>query len=136
VTPPANSAGLDYEFAYDVWLTSASAATRYDWDNDLELMIWTYVIRQRPAGSKVATLDDGSAVWFDGTKGSNDSTVSVVLPSNRTSGTVDIADIVAQLKSSGYIPSSDDGILDVEYGVEAPYGGGNTFAVNALSVSG
>ncbi len=136
VTPPANSSGLDYEFAYDIWLTSASAATGNNWNNDLELMIWTYVNGQTPAGSKVATLSNGSAVWFDGTKGSNNSTVSVVLPSNATSGTANIAAIVAQLKALGYIPSSDDGILDVEYGIEAPYGGGNTFAVNTLSVTG
>ncbi len=136
VTPPSNSSGLDYEFAYDIWLTSASAASNNNWDNDLELMIWTYVISQRPAGSKVATLSNGSAVWFDGTKGSNNSTVSVVLPSNTTSGTVDIGGIVAQLKARGYIPSSDDGVLDVEYGVEAPYGGGKTFAVNTLTVTG
>ncbi len=56
VTPPSNSSGLDYEFAYDIWLTNASAATSYNWNDDLELMIWTYVISQRPAGSKVATL--------------------------------------------------------------------------------
>jgi hypothetical protein len=136
VTPPANSSGLDYEFAYDIWLTSASAATNSNWNNDLELMIWTYVNGQRPAGSKVASLRDGSAVWFDGTKGSNNSIVSVVLPSNTTRGTVDIARIVGQLKALGYVPSSDNGILDVEYGIEAPYGGGNTFAVNALSVAG
>ncbi len=136
VTPPANSSGLDYEFAYDVWLTSASAAKNSNWDNDLELMIWTYVRGQRPAGSRVATLGDGSAVWFAGTKGSNNSTVSVVLRSNRTSGTVDISSVVAQLKTRGYIPSSDDGVLDVEYGVEAPYGGGNTFAVNTFTVTG
>ena len=136
VTPPSNSSGLDYEFAYDIWLTSASAAASNNWNNDLELMIWTYVNGQRPAGSKVSTLRDGSAVWFAGTKGSNNSTVSVVLPSNRTSGTVNIASIVAQLKARGYIPSSDDGILDVEYGVEAPYGGGNAFAVNTLTVTG
>jgi len=136
VTPPANSSGLDYEFAYDIWLTTASAAASYNWNNDLELMIWTYVRSQRPAGSKVATLRDGSAVWFAGTKGSNNSIVAVVLPSNTTSGTVDIAGIVAQLKARGYIPSSDDGILDVEYGIEAPYGGDNTFAVNAVTVTG
>lgn len=135
VTPPSNSSGLDYEFAYDVWLTSASAARSNNWDNDLELMIWTYDHGQRPAGSRVTRLGDGSAVWFDGNKGSNNSTVSVVL-SNRTSGTVDIASVVSQLKSRGYIPSSDDGILDVEYGIEAPYGGGNTFTVNAFTVSG
>ncbi len=86
VTPPANSSGLDYEFAYDIWLTSASAATSNNWNNDLELMIWTYVNGQRPAGSKVGSLSDGSAVWFAGNKGNNNSTVSVVLPSNRQAG--------------------------------------------------
>jgi len=136
VTPPGNSSGLDYEFAYDIWLTSASAASSNNWNNDLELMIWTYVKGQRPAGSRVATLGNGSAVWFAGTKGSNNSTVSVVLPSNTTSGTVGIAGMVSQLKALGYIPSSDNGILDVEYGIEAPYGGGNAFAVNAVSVAG
>jgi hypothetical protein len=134
VTPPSSSSGLDYEFAYDIWLTSASDASSNNWNNDLELMIWTHVDGQVPAGSKVATLSNGSAVWFAGNKGSNNSTVSVVLPSNATSGTVDIASIVSQLKGLGYIPSSDNGILDVEYGIEAPYGGGNTFAVNSFSV--
>ena len=100
VTPPSDSSGLDYEFAYDIWLTSASAASSNNWNNDLELMIWTYVDGQRPAGSKVATLSDGSAVWFAGTKGANNSTVSVVLPSNTTSGTVDIASVVSQLKTA------------------------------------
>jgi Glycosyl hydrolase family 12 len=135
VTPPSNSSGLDYEFAYDIWLTSASAASSNDWNNDLELMIWTYTRGQRPAGSRVTSLSDGAAVWFAGTKGANNSTVSVVL-SNATSGTVDLGSIIAQLKSRGYVPSSDDGILDVEYGVEAPYGGGNTFAVKAFTVTG
>jgi hypothetical protein len=135
VTPPANSSGLDYEYAYDIWLTSASAASSNNWNDDLELMIWTHVNGQVPAGSKVAKLSDGSAVWFAGSKGSNNSTVSVVLPSNATSGSVNIASVVSQLKSLGYIPSSDNGILDVEYGIEAPYGGGNTFAVNGFSVS-
>jgi hypothetical protein len=135
VTPPSNSSGLDYEFAYDIWLTSASAASNNNWNNDLELMIWTYTHGQRPAGSRVTTLSDGAAVWFAGTKGANNSTVSVVL-SNTSSGTVDLGSIIAQLKSRGYIPSSDDGILDVEYGIEAPYGGGNTFAVTSLTVTG
>jgi hypothetical protein len=135
ITPPANSSGLDYEFAYDIWLTSASAAANSNWNNDDELMIWTYVNGQRPAGSKVATLADGSAVWFSGTKGDNNSTISVVLPENTTSGTVNIASIVGQLRTLGYVPSSDNGILDVEYGIEAPYGGGSTFAVDAFSVT-
>jgi Glycosyl hydrolase family 12 len=97
-------------------------------------MIWTDVNGQQPAGSKVDTLSDGSAIWFAGTIGDNNSTVSVVPPSNSTSGSVNIASVVSQLKSLGYVPSSDNGILDVEYGIEAPYGGGNTFAVNGFSV--
>jgi hypothetical protein len=135
VTPPSSSSGLDCEYAYDVWLTTSSAATNFDWNNHLELMIWTNVNGQQPAGSKVDTLSDGSAVWFAGTIGDDNSTVSVVLPSNSTSGTVNISSIVSQLRSLGYVPSSDNGILDVEYGIEAPYGGGNTFAVTGLSVS-
>ena len=133
VTPPSNSSGLDYEFAYDIWLTSASAASSSNWDNDLELMIWTHVNGQRPAGSKVASLERRlCGVVRRQNKGSNSGMVSVVLPPNATSGTVNIASIIAQLKSLGYVPSSDNGILDVEYGIEAPYGGGNTFAVNAF----
>ena len=51
------------------------------------------------------------------------------------SGTVNISNVVAQLKSLGYVSTSYNGILDVEYGVEAPYGGGQTFAVKSLSVA-
>ncbi len=133
VTPPADSSGLDYEYAYDIWLTTAAAATSNNWNNDLELMIWTYVNGQVPAGSVAATLSDGSKVWVDGNNTTG--TVSVVLPKNETIGTVDIASIIRQLKSLGDITSADTGILDVEYGIEAPYGGGQTFNVNGFSIS-
>ena len=134
VAPPTSSAGLDYEYAYDVWLTSASNAKASNWDNDLELMIWTYVDGQTPAGSVAATLADGSKVWTDGDNSTG--IVSVVLPQNKLSGTVNISGIISQLKARGYINSDRDGILDVEYGIEAPYGGGRTFTVNSMSVSG
>jgi hypothetical protein len=133
ITPPANSSGLDYEYAYDIWLTTAQAATSSDWNNDMELMIWTYVNGQVPSGSVVATLSGGSQVWFSGNNTTG--TVSVVLPQNETSGTVDIVSIVNQLEALGYITTADNGILDVEYGIEAPYGGGQTFQVNAFSVT-
>lgn len=138
VTPPTTGSKLDYEYAYDIWLTTSSAAQAFNWNNDLELMIWNYVDGQEPAGfssGAKGTLADGSKVY---TAGNNTTgTVSVVLPQNETTGTVNISNIVSQLKSSskGYITSNDDGILDVEYGIEAPYGGGQTFAVNSLSVS-
>ena len=133
VAPPANSSGLDYEYAYDIWLTTAAAATSNNWNNDLELMIWTYVNGQVPAGSVVGTLSDGSKVWMGGNNTTG--TVSVVLPKNETIGTVNIASIISQLKALGDITSADTGILDVEYGIEAPYGGGQTFGVNGFSVS-
>jgi len=133
VTPPANSSGLDYEYAYDIWLTTASAATSNNWDNDLELMIWNYVNGQVPAGSVAGTLRDGSKVWVDGNNRTG--TVSVVLSRNDTSGTIDMASLISQLKSRGYVTSADTGILDVEYGIEAPYGGGQTFKVNAFSLT-
>jgi Glycosyl hydrolase family 12 len=133
ITPPADSSGLDYEYAYDIWLTTAQAASNSDWNNDMELMIWTYVNGQRPAGSAVSTLSDGSAVWSTGNNSTG--TVSVVLPKNEVIGTIDIASIISQLEARGYITTADDGILDVEYGIEAPYGGGQTFEVNAFSVT-
>ena len=132
ITPPSGS-GLDYEYAYDIWLTGASQAKASNWDNDLELMVWTYTNGQTPAGSVKGTLGDGSKVWTDGDNSTG--IVSVVFPQNHTSGTVDLAALIGQLKSRGYVSGSLDGILDVEYGIEAPYGGGKTFTVNSLSVS-
>ena len=133
VTPPADSSGLDYEYAYDIWLTTAAAASSNNWNNDLELMIWTYVNGQVPAGSMAGTLSDGSKVWVGGDNTTG--TVSVVLPKNETIGTVNISSIVSQLKALGDITSADNGILDVEYGIEAPYGGGQTFKVDGFSVT-
>lgn len=133
VTPPADSSGLDYEYAYDIWLTTASAAANNNWSGDLELMIWTYVNGQVPAGSVAGTLSDGSKVWVRGNNSTG--TVSVVLPKNETSGTINIASLVSQLKAHGYVTSADTGDLDVEYGIEAPYGGGQTFKVNGFSVT-
>lgn len=130
-TPPAASAGLDYEFAYDIWLTTTAAASSNNWENDLELMIWTYTNGQVPAGSLKSTLPDGSQVWIDGDNKTG--IVSVVLP-NSTNGTVNISGLISQLKALGYVAANYDGILDLEYGVEAPYGGGQTFTVNSLVV--
>lgn len=136
ITPPASAKGLNYEYAYDIWLTTASRATAYNWDGDLELMIWNYTVNQKPAGyysnGYRTTLSDGSKVYVDGDNTTG--IVSVVMPSNLTSGNVNIAKLVHKLQSLGYVSSSYDGILDVEYGVEAPYGGGQTFTVNSFSL--
>ena len=133
ITPPAASGGLDYEYAYDIWLTTASAAESNNWNNDLELMIWNYTNGQVPAGSVAGTLSDGSKVWVAGNNSTG--TVSVVLRQNETRGAVDLARIIRKLKAGGYVTTADSGILDVEYGIEAPYGGGQRFKVNAFSVT-
>lgn len=133
VTPPADSSGLDYEYAFDVWLTTGFAAIRNYWGDALDLMIWTYVNGQVPVGSVVGKLSDGSKIWVSGDDRTG--TVSVVLPKNETSGSVDIGSIISQLKSLGYVTFADTGILGVEYGIEAPYGGGQTFKVNGFSVT-
>jgi hypothetical protein len=137
ITPPdpSNRLNLNYEYAYDIWLTTASRAMAYNWDDDLELMIWNYTVNQKPAGyyhGHRATMPDGSKIYVDG----NNSTgvVSVLMPSNLTSGTVNIAKLIHHLTSLGYVNSSYDGVLDVEYGIEAPYGGGQIFTVNSLSL--
>ncbi|HXZ64130.1 MAG TPA: hypothetical protein VEH05_05310, partial [Streptosporangiaceae bacterium] len=57
------------------------------------------------------------------------------LPQNETIGTVDITSIISQLTALGYVNTADNGILDVGYGIEAPYGGGRTFEVNGFSVT-
>ena len=130
-TPPANSSGLDYEYAYDIWLTTAANAKAFNWNTDLELMIWTYTNGQVPLGSVKATLTDGSKAWIYGSNTTG--TISVVMP-NTAKGVVDIASIVSQLKSLGYLSNTYDGVLSAEYGIEAPYGGGQTFTVNSLTV--
>lgn len=139
ITPPTSSSGLVYEYAYDIWLTTASAATSFNWDNDLELMIWTYNNGQAPIGywdtsahTPTATLPDGSKIYTGGDNSTG--TVSVLLPSNMTSGNINIASLVTQLKALGYVNSGYNGILDVEYGIEAPYGGNQTFTVNSVSL--
>jgi len=136
ITPPANSSGLDYEFAYDFWINTATAINSSNpWLGNQEIMIWTYNNGQRPAGSVEGTLSDGSQVWGEGSTTNGVGPVSVVLPHNETSGTVNLSSILSELRSKGYINNADTGIDDVEYGIEAPDGGGQTFTVNSLSVT-
>lgn len=136
VTLPANSNGLDYEFAYDFWINTATAINSSNpWAGNQEIMIWTYNNGQTPAGSVEGTLSDGSTVYGPGTTTNGVGAVSIVLPHNETSGTVDLASMLSQLRSKGLINSADTGIDDIEYGIEAPYGGGQIFTVKSLSVA-
>jgi hypothetical protein len=136
ITPPTSPSSMDYEFAYDFWINTATAIKSSDpWGNNQEIMIWTYNHGQTPSGKVEATLSDGSKVWGAGTTTNGASTISIVLPENETSGTVDLASILSELRTKGLINSADTGIDDVEYGIEAPYGAGQTFTVNSFSVA-
>jgi len=58
--PPTGS-GLDYEFAYDIWLGGATAWA--DPGTHTEMMLWEYNHVQRPAGSVVGTATLDGARW-------------------------------------------------------------------------
>jgi hypothetical protein len=141
ITPPANSSGLDYEFAYDIWInTPANLRSSNVWTGQTEIMYWVYNNGQRPAtgtGAPVKTLSDGSKLWICNTSCDNYSEpiISIVAPSNTTSGTLNIAKLINEVHSLGY-DTAQTGIIDVEFGIEAPYGGGNMFKVNSLSLAG
>ena len=131
--PPADSSGLDYEYAFDIWLTTASAATSNNWNNDLR--VDDLDVRPRPGAARISEGNaerrrEGLRVWRQ-----HDRDCLGRPAQNVASGSVDIASIVSQLKADGYVTSADTGILDVEYGIEAPYGGGQTFKVNGFSVT-
>ena len=138
ITPPAGS-GLDYEFAYDIWInTPANLESSDAWTGQTEIMYWVYNNGQRPAtgtGSPIATLPGGAALWYCSTSCDNYSEpiISIVAPENTTSGTLNVTNLVNELHSLGY-DTAQTGIIDVEFGIEAPYGGGKTFRVNSLSV--
>lgn len=132
----ATQAGLDYEFAYDIWLTTAAKAKKYIWPGDQELMIWTYTTgiqsNRIPVGNYTGkNLSNGANIWYGPT--STNKTVTVIEPTNKTSGYINISSTISQLQADGYVPKTNNGQLDMEYGIEAPYGGGNTFTVNSVS---
>ena len=140
ITPPANSTGLDYEYAYDIWInTPANINSSNAWTGQTEIMYWVYNNGQRPAtgtDGPIKTLPDGSALWYCSTTCDNYSEpiISIVAPQNTTSGTLNIPNLINEIHSLGY-DVDQTGIIDVEFGVEVPYGGGQTFTVNSLSVS-
>jgi hypothetical protein len=139
ITPPTSSTGLDYEYAYDIWInTPANLKSSDMWTGQTEIMYWVYNNGQTPAtgtGGPTKTLADGSKLWICDTTcdGYSEPIISIVAPSNSTSGTVNIQNLVSEVHSLGY-DTPETGIIDVEFGIEGPYGGGQTFAVNSFSL--
>jgi hypothetical protein len=126
---PAGS-GDDYEAAYDIW-TSAGG-------NVQEIMIWVDDHGQTPAGSDVAsaTIDGvGYKIWSTSGAGAVGKTVSMVLDSNQSSGSVSVLDDLNWLKSGGYMPAGS-GLGQLDFGFEICSTGGvpQTFTVSQYGI--
>jgi hypothetical protein len=121
----------DYEAAYDIWLTSGNG-------NVQEIMIWVDNHGQTPAGSDVAsaTIDGvGYKVWSTSGAGAVGKTVSMVLDSSQSSGSVSVLDALNWLKSNGYVPAGS-GLGQVDFGFEICSTGGapETFTVSQYGI--
>ncbi len=131
-TEPPNG---DYEAAFDIWVQDNGNAT--DWNNDTEVMIWTYNHGQRPAGSVDGTatiMGENFTVWRGGGKGVGGSIYTLVRQGNITSGATHIAATFSWLKQHGYI-TKNAADLDVEFGWEVCSTGGTSEHFNNNSYS-
>jgi hypothetical protein len=124
-----SGSGQDYEYAFDDWLADPAKPS---WTNDLEVMIWTDVNNQVPAGSDTGTHYTDPAgvnweVWVAGgaTTVSPDSTVSFVRATNTDNSTIDRMGFYGYLQSHGMLASTY-GIDQTNYGLEICSTGGAT----------
>jgi hypothetical protein len=137
-TPPTG-AGLDFEYAYDIWLGGATS-----WANPqthTEMMIWDYVDGQVPAGSVVATttLDNATwKVWFAGGIGqSNGDIVTFERTTQSKSGATNLLTFFDYAAKHNYLVSKKSTHLwQIDFGSElcATPSGGATFDLTDFNV--
>jgi hypothetical protein len=131
---PGSGGGDDYEAAYDIWAGGGG----HNFAN--EIMIWVDNHGQRPSGVEVGTASiDGVTynLWHSGkrrARGHN--TVSLVLPDNEASGSVNILGTLNWLMSNGYVPSGS-GLSQIDFGWEICSTGGvsKTFSLASYSIT-
>jgi Glycosyl hydrolase family 12 len=117
---PGSGGGNDYEAAYDIWAGTGSE------NYAQEIMIWTDDHGQTPAGSDVASATiDGVRyqIWSVSRAGVVGNPVSMVMDSNRSSGSVKILDDLKWLESNGYMPAGS-GLNQIDFGWEICSTGG------------
>jgi hypothetical protein len=127
---PGSGGGDDYEAAYDIWAGTGS-------DNYAqEIMIWVDNHGQTPAGSEVATASIDGATYSVWSKANRRHTVSLVLGSDETSGTVNILAALDWLMSTGYVPSGS-GLNQIDFGWEICSTGGvaKTFSLTSYGIT-
>jgi hypothetical protein len=113
---PPTGQGLDYGFAYDVWING------YGGNDHTELMIWEYNDGQVPSGSKVGTASfDGSrwVVWKGGNVGRDGGDIVTFVNAPMESGTIDLLDFFDYVAGKGWLSDGKSADLwQVDWGVE------------------
>jgi hypothetical protein len=114
--PPTGS-GLDYEFAYDIWING------YGGKKHTELMIWEYNHGQRPAGSKRGTASfDGATweVWKSGAAGKGNGDIVTFVNKVRTkSGTTHLTTFLDYSAGKGWLSHGKNAELwQIDWGAE------------------
>ncbi len=127
------SRGDDYEAAYDIWTGTGNNNFAQ------EIMIWVDNHGQTPAGSDVASAAIGGVgykVWSTSRAGTVGDTVSMVLDSNRSSGSVNILADLNWLESNGYLPAGS-GLNQIDFGWEICSTGGvpETFTLSQYRIT-
>ncbi|MGO9344516.1 MAG: GH12 family glycosyl hydrolase domain-containing protein [Acidimicrobiales bacterium] len=130
--PPTGS-GLDYEFAYDIWING------YGGNNHTEVMIWEYNDGQSPAGSKVGTafLDRSRwVVWKGGKAGKDGGDIITFVNAPRKSGTVNLLDFFHYISGKGWLSDGMNADLwQIDWGAELCAAPSNTvFDFTAFNV--
>jgi hypothetical protein len=117
VKRPPTGKGLDYEFAYDIWVNG------YNGNDHTELMIWEYNHGQTPAGSKIGIASlDGTRweVWEGGKvrKGGGD-IVTFVNKVPTDSGTLDLRAFLRYTATRDWLDRGMSARLwQIDWGVE------------------
>jgi Glycosyl hydrolase family 12 len=111
--PPAGP-GLDYEFAYDIWING------YGGTNHTEMMIWTYTHDRHPVGSELpgtVTIDGHVfGVWIDGTYGD---LVTFEAIDNYVAGNMNLLPFFDYTAAKGWFRDGESTPLwQIDYGVE------------------
>jgi hypothetical protein len=117
VKRPPTGKGLDYEFAYDIWVNG------YNGNHHTELMIWEYNHGQTPAGSKRGTASLAGArweVWKGGRVGKDGGDiVTFVNKVSTESGTLDLRALLRYAATRGWLDGGMSARLwQVDWGVE------------------
>jgi Glycosyl hydrolase family 12 len=117
VTSPPTGRGLDYEFAYDIWING------YSGPHHTELMIWTYTDGQRPSGSELpgtVTLDRRNyEVWKAGTLSDGGDVVTFEATNNLTASDSNLEPFLDYAASHGWLYGNRSAPLwQVDYGAE------------------